>query len=272
MSTIEKYWSRVISEEGAQWNQLVDAYMKGGDDYFFRATAGYYFADAQRDQVREAERDVYGCWWRFLKANTAEYPPPNTLPHDDPRQQLAERFGDLCWKFPEWWGERGQALFTEQKPNPFIRLLEPERHEPGAPTPEYLVVKIPMTMRRERILSQLRVLLDAFKPGDQVRRHENSTAQQRLHPRARYEPETYDRALEVWKAKQQNPEWPWWRIGEALDISPSLKSTDKDDASARAEKHRDLGTQTRRLYEQAERLMWHALRGRFPCDDAIPML
>jgi hypothetical protein len=103
---------------------------------------------------------VYGCWWRFLKANTAEYPPPNTLPHDDPRQQLAERFGDLCWKFPEWWGERGQALFTEQKPNPFIRLLEPERHEPGAPTPEYLVVKIPMTMRRERILSQLRVLLE----------------------------------------------------------------------------------------------------------------
>ncbi len=271
MYNFEKYWSTMIQAEGARWNDLVDAYMQGREHYLFRDSSVYYFSDAVYDIVRTAEQDVYGCWWRYLKANAADYPPQEDLSPDDPCQQLAERFGDLDKSFTAWWRARGQALFTEQKPNPFIRLVEPDRQEPGAPTPEYLVVKIPMSMRRERILSQLRVLLDAFKPGDQMRRHENSTARQPLHPRSRYEPETYDRALEVWKVKQQNPNWTWWQIGEALAISPSLKATDKDDASARAEKHRDLGTQTRRIFEQAERLMWHGLRGRFPCDDPIPV-
>jgi hypothetical protein len=267
---VEEYWSRVIQEEGTHWNDLVDDWITKRRDYLFRGTVGYYFLDAESDLTLDAERDVYGCWWRYLKANAAEYPPSSALPDDDPRRQVATRFGELSGDFAEWWKVRGCKLFTEQQPNPFIRLLEPERHDDDAPPPEYLVVKIPMAMRRERILSQLRVLLDAYKPGDQVRRHANSTAQQPLYPRARYEPEDYDRALRVWKVRQENPKWRWWQIGEALDISPGLKASAKDDAVARTEKHRDLGTQTRRLFRSAERLMWHALRGRFPCNEPIP--
>lgn len=271
MEREEKHWSNVLKNGEFHWNDLIDGYKMQERPYVMRHSAGYYFSSMESEWATGLEQDVYGCWWRYLKANTAEYPPPAALPQDDQRRQVADRFGDLEYNFLIWWCTRGALVFAERQPEPFIRLLEPERTERNAPLPKYLVVKIPMSMRRERILSQLRVLLDAYKPGDQMRRHENSTAPQPLHPRSRYEPETYDRALEVWKVKQQNPNWTWWQIGEALAISPSLKATDKDDASARAEKHRDLGTQTRRIFEQAERLMWHGLRGRFPCDDPIPV-
>ena len=273
-----------LSRGTVQWNDFVNQYRESEKNvpYFFRMSKlgeilrGLPTEEYENGIALEAQRDVYGCWWRFLTANPEEYPPRGKARGEAERTALHSKFDDLGDEFRDWWSAHGKDLFREKLPAPIITLIEPERYVSGQETPEYITVRIPMNMRRERILLQLRTLLELFKPGDQYRRHQHSTAKQTLFPRQRYDPEHYDKLLRVWQHCQPNerkPEGqrkPWWMLGEELNLAPALITQNADVPSRVAEKHNELGTMTRRLYQQAERMMWHALRGRFPCDDPIP--
>lgn len=265
----EKNWAKAISDGDLSWNQIADGYRERSNHYHFRLSSYFYLFDDPKDSARDAERDVYGCWWRFLQVNNAEYP-PKPIAAEPEQAALFEAFGDLGDDFQTWWVETGSAAFAEKRPEPFIRLVDPADFKGGDAVPDYITVRIPMAMRRERILRQLRVLLEALKPGEQARRVERSTAKKALHPRDRYHPEHYDNLLELWIARRQHPEDEWWHLAKRLRMQGDLMVLADDPPAVASSKRRELTAKVQRMHRQAERMMWHALRGRFPCDEPIP--
>ena len=265
----EKMWAKLIKMGTLSWNDIVDGYRDEVNVYDFRSSRYYYLYDRDAEHARHAERDVYGCWWRFLSANPEEYPPSQDG-DDIERIVLYLKFGHLGSLFESWWNSTGSAAFSESKPEPFIRLVDPPNFKGGDQVPDHITVRIPTSMRQERIFRQLRVLLEAVKPGDQFRRFQRSTAKQTLHPRERYYPEHYDNLLEVWSTRRDHPDEEWWRLGVRLKIEGDQKIEADDPPNVIEDKHRELSARVRRLHRQAERMMWHAVRGRFPCDEPIP--
>jgi hypothetical protein len=215
-----------------------------------------------------AEQSLYGAWWAYLKASP-DYPPRGPDSHSGPIAELYKDFGELGSSFADWWRRRGRDLFKETEMVPHIELCAYDTEHGPQEHPAYVVLKIPLTISREAILDQFNQVMKRVHPGNKLLRHSYSTAQRKIYPRPRYHRSTYMKLLEVWQAKQERPEAAWWDIGEHLNISPALNVTDGDDDSAIADKHRDLGTITRNMYEQAEELMFNALRGEFPKDKDV---
>lgn len=240
------------------------------DHVFKEIPALTFHADRQDDEAERAWHELYGTWWRFLVANHAVRSPGEADQAEPELVGMLADFVPLGDDFGRWWRERGRELFTETRQLPFVRVLQANHEDGQNARPTSIVLEVPLTIPRQLILEQLRYVFDAYHQGDKLERHRYSTARRRIHPRQRYHKERYERLLEIWVHRRSHPEEEWWLTGELLRLSPALIVQPGDDAMARSEKRRDLGTMTRKLHEQAERMMYHALRGRFPCDDEIP--
>ena len=149
------------------------------------------------------------------------------------------------------------------------QLLLAIRREDADQPLSSLIIEIPMTISRELINRQLKDIFEAYHPGDDLRRHRFSSAQVRIHARRRYDQPYYEKLLAVWVHRQRQPEETWWQTGVRAKVDPSLDPHGAADPSSAAANKAELGRVTRALHEQAERMMWHALRGRFPCDDPV---
>jgi hypothetical protein len=265
----EKHWAALINDGKVSWNEIVSAYKNRNPRYHFRLSTYYYLYNDPKLFARQAEADVFGCWWRFLKANTDEYP-PKARSADPEQKALFATFGELGEDFETWWVGTGSHVFSEKKPDPFISLIEPHDFKGGDPIPDSITVRIPLSMRREHIIRQLGVLLETLKPGEQSRRFSQSTARQSIFARERYHPEHYDNLLELWTERKKYPNDEWWYLAKRLRIQGNLMVLHDDPPAVASSKRRELSAKIRRMYRQADRMVWHALRGRFPCDDPIP--
>jgi len=217
-------------------------------------------AEATQQEVEIAQRSLYGWWWRFLKAS------PEYGSADPKIAGVRADFGELGDNFADWWRSTGRQLFAE-KIGRAVTLLVDERGADHDDMPRRAVVEIYMHIPRKEILKELNEVLDYMHPGDELRPERYSQAKRSIFENAKYRLDAFPKMLEVWRVKQQHPDWKWWQVGEAAKISPGLIVQQGDDKSLVAEKHRDLNKQTRDLYEKAERLLHHAVRGHFPRDE-----
>lgn len=256
--------------------------------------------DGREEELADAS--LYGLWYRFLKANKKEYPPPAGLPAKDPRVVFYRKFGDLHEDFTEWWRLHGREAFRETKPYPFVRVLqqirleksgtddplegfvrpfdreidfqlgvEEERCSDVRPSEEgglrSIVVEIPMTISRALILQQLEEVLRALHVGDKLLRHEASTARLKLHPKRRYDLHVYEKLLAVWKFYEESAEDDtWWQIGERAKVDPALSPERTNDPRDKAANQEALGRLTQLMHAKAEKMMANAIRGTFPSD------
>lgn len=249
-----------------------------------------------------ADASLYGLWYRFLKANKKEYPPPADLPASDPRVMFYKKFGDLQEDFSQWWKTHGRDAFRETRPYPFVRVLQQKRlDKSGSEDPfegfvrpfdgktdfqlgveeerrsdvhrkedgdlRSIVVEIPMTISRALILQQLEEVLRALHVGDKLLRHEASTAKLKLHPKRRYDLHVYEKLLAVWKFYEESAENDtWWEIGERAGVDPALSPGRVTDPRDKAANQEALGRLTQLMYAKAKKMMANAILGKFPSD------
>lgn len=236
----------------------------------------YGGAFRKNDDANIAERTLYGTWWQFIKANATEYPPPPALPSDHPRVIFYRKFGEPRRTFHEWWNAGGKDLFYEKEPVPVTRLIAENvnglQSKPITSNlkSQSLLIQVPMTSSREYLIQQFNQILEKYHPGDGLMRHEHSSAALRIYPRLRYNKRHYEEILCIWKVWNKNTQKPFWKIGSELNYKPASQMRAGDSESEIMDKRRDLGTATRRAIVQANKMMWHALRGDFPRDDDIP--
>jgi hypothetical protein len=222
-------------------------------------------AEASDEEIAVAERSLYGWWWRLLKASP-EYPAKEGSSSNPRIADVYRDFGELGDNFSDWWRGIGRRLFADTL-GKAVHVWVVEQGFDHDDMPRRMFLDIYMHVSRKEILREFNAILDLYHPGSDLRPERYSLAKRRLYENAKYRTDALPKLLEVWRIKQQHPDWKWYQIGESAKVSPNLIVRRGDDKSRIAEKHRDLNSQTRALYKKAERLLYHAVRGEFPRDD-----
>ena len=137
--------------------------------------------------------------------------------------------------------------------------------------PEYITLRIPLTVPRDNILKQLNDVLDSCHMGTLLYRHRHSSANYALHPRAKFIRRDFERMLRVWELAQQHREgqpegakMPWWEIGHLANLAPAMDPYHDTPARDAEEAQRHLTKLASDLHKKAVNVMHNAIRGEFP--------
>ena len=145
--------------------------------------------------------------------------------HTPVQPQTAETFkriGNLDQNFVVWWRETGRYLFAEAKRPAKVERLELETLQEHSFREDALILEIPMSIRKETILKQVKKLLAEVHEGRNLNLAATSTAKLRLHTK-RYRLRTLEIEYFVLLYKTLYPEIAIWQIGDRLRIAPQLR-------------------------------------------------
>ena len=242
------------------------------------------------------DQTLYRWWWEFLKASQ-EYPAVRReLARDkikkDAISDVENKFGKLGDDFNEWWKNKGSGLFSEQGV-PLVTVLMPMPDNDAFKKLNGVVVMIPLSINRQLIQEQLEYILDEYHAGNELKRHEASSAELTIYPRVNYPNTKYDVLINVWRERQKSlkmkDERPWWEIYcDATNDTKLKQSLMPSKRAAKSNASRELSREELKtlngklasdrkkysrkaevIYQQADVLLRNALIGEFPRDDSF---
>lgn len=191
---------------------------------FFKGILGFTRAD---DDVlaKEADNSIYRWWWEFMRLSPVFwYARTRCIDPVDPK--IAETYslvGDLTDDtFYKWWNTTGRYSFAEAKRPNKVEVLDLNNLEQHPFKEKAFYLEIPLTIRRETILKQIKEKLDEYHDGRYMDLAATSTAKLKLFTK-RYRLRTIE--LEYWVLlyRMLYPKIEMWRIGDRLQISPHLR-------------------------------------------------
>jgi len=250
---------------------------------FFKGLPGFTRSDDTL-LAHDAEESVYFWWWQFLRLSPIYWYARHAsiTPTDSVVAQAYERAGDLSARwFSQWWAATGSRVFAEAKRPAKVRTVDLEPTDTGDQIELYensLIVEIPLTLRKATIFKQLKDLLE--KKIDGVPRHlgrelnvvESSNAPLKLHTK-RFRLRTLEIEYLVLLYRLLYPRTEIWRIGDSLQIAPSLKVRDAERGAFKtgSSPFDKLHSLTGRYLYKAERTLLNVERGSFPNNSKIAL-
>lgn len=237
-------------------------------DLIKELTGSYEKRLSDQGETTLLRNSLYYWWWAYMQANL--YLERQGLVHDaDPDiWETRNHFGDPSLPFAEWWTSGGRHLFELQGHLPLIEVMDIDRDVGPDEFPEWITLKIPLTIRPEGIREQLDKILKICHPLTGLNPHRFADTIIKIYPKNRYRRDKYGEYLEIWKAVQADLLLPepdrrdWWKIGRDLKINPGL---DPDGESILSQEEKtELGEHAERLYNKAVQIMDGAIRGIFP--------
>lgn len=240
---------------------------------FYKGLPGF---TRRSDEIaaRDAESSVYYWWWAFMRlspvfwyARTAGVRPV------EPRiAQTYDLVGDLGTRFfSQWWSDTGNRIFAESRRPAKVRPVEIESGEPIELYDKSFLLEIPLTIRKETILKQVKELLNERHEGRSLDLAATSKAALSLHTK-RYRLRTMEHEYWVLLYRLLYEDIETWRIGDRLQVAPHLRvrgverSVFYGDKSNPFEKLHSL---TGRYLYKARHMLLHAERGAFPNAEKI---
>lgn len=191
---------------------------------FFKGILGFTRAD---DEVlaREADESIYRWWWEFMRLSPVFWYARNRgiEPVDTKISETNSLIGDLSDDvFYRWWNTTGRYSFAEAKRPNKVEVLDLNNLEQHPFKEKAFYLEIPLTIRRETIIKQIKEKLDDHHDGRYMDLAATSTAKLKLFTK-RYRLKTIE--LEYWVLlyRMLYPKIEMWRIGDRLQISPHLR-------------------------------------------------
>ena len=191
---------------------------------FFKGILGFTRSD---DEVlaRDADASIYRCWWEFMRLSPVFwYARTRDIDPIDPK--IAETYslvGDLSDDmFYRWWNTTGRYSFAEAKRPHKVEVLDLNNLDQHSFKEKAFYLEIPLTIRRETILKQVKQMLDEYHDGRSLDLAGTTSAKLKLFTK-RYRLRTIE--LEYWVLlyRMLYPKIEMWRIGDRLQLSPHLK-------------------------------------------------
>ena len=247
--------------------------MNSSNRPFYKGLPGF---TRRSDEIAasDAESSVYYWWWAFMRlspvfwyARTAGVRPV------EPRiAQTFDLVGDLGNRFfSRWWSDTGSRIFSETRRPAKVRPVEIESGEPVELYEKSFLLEIPLIIRKETILKQVKELLNARHEGRSLDLAATSNAALSLHTK-RYRLRTMEHEYWVLLYRLLYEDIETWRIGDRLQVAPHLRvrgverSVFYGDKSNPFEKLHSL---TGRYLYKARHMLLHAERGTFPSAEKI---
>ena len=218
----------------------------------------------------EAERGIYGWWWRYLRLSPVFWYARETG-HAPAHPKLAktwEEAGDLrADRFSDWWQATGAKLFVEEVRPQRARLVDEDNLAEFVfyPKGKSIVVEIPLTIRQGTINRQIREIFAEHHAGRGLDVMAHSSAKWPLHTK-RYDLKTLEKEYWAKLYRLLYPNIAAWRVGDRLKLAPGLNLRDLDrwkfnhSTSPLTRMNSTIG---RYLYK-ANWTLWQAEMGTFP--------
>lgn len=144
------------------------------------------------------------------------------LPTNPQVAETFKRIGDLEAPFHIWWRNTGRYLFAEAKRPAKVERLELDTLHDHTFREGALLLEIPLSIRKETILKQIKRLLSDEHEGRHLDLAATSTAPLKLHTK-RYQLRTLENEYWVLLYKTLYPDIAIWQIGDRLRIAPHLR-------------------------------------------------
>ena len=242
---------------------------------FFKGLAGYTRID---DAITQGEaRDTsYYWWWTFMQLSPVFWYAKQTghQPSDPKVAETYELVGDIFdGNFYKWWNATGKTIFSEAKRPAKVRTVDLDQIEKIELYEKSVIVEIPLTIRKETIVSQLKKLLasidgveEPLHAGRRLDLIATSNAKLRLHTK-RFNKTTIEREYWAIIYRLLYPKIEIWRIGDRLRFAPEHKVRGVERIqylSVQSNPFTLLHSLTGRYLYKAERTILNAERGSFP--------
>jgi hypothetical protein len=243
--------------------------MNSSNRPFYKGLQGF---TRQRDDLlmRDAQSSVYYWWWAFMRLSPVFWYANQTglTPINPAVANTYEQAGDLKrGSFDAWWQATGRHIFAEAKRPANVRLIDVDEIETHVLYEKSLVIEVPLTISRATLLKQFKKLLANEHEGRSLDIAATSQAMFKLHTK-RFNVRTLEIEYWVLLYKLLHEGIAIWRIGDRLQIAPSLRvrGVQRDHVAVRkgSSAFDKLHSLTGRYLYKAKFTQLHAEQGSFP--------
>jgi hypothetical protein len=218
--------------------------------------------------ARDAAESVYYWWWAFMRLSPVFWYARQTglpIKHREMSKTYALA-GDLHHSdFNKWWRDTGCNVFVEAKRPASVQSLLLDDLQQHEFLENGLLLEIPLTIRKETIIAQVKRILNQHHSGRGLDLAATTTARLRLHTK-RYRLRTLEAEYWVLLYRLLYGDIATWRIGDRLQVSPSLKvrGAERIVFSQGSNPFNKLHSLTGRYLYKARHTIVHVQQGRFP--------
>ena len=236
---------------------------------FYKGLQGF---TRQSDELllQDAENSVYYWWWAFMRLSPVFWYANQTglQPVDSNSARTLELVGELTrGSFGTWWRGIGRKIFVEAKHPAKVRLIEIDEVDRVELYERSMVIEVPLTISRATLQRQFKKLLAEQHEGRLLNIAATSNAKLQLHTK-RFNTRTLEIEYWVMLYRLLNPDIATWRIGDRLQLAPSLRvrGVDRTNVDIRrgTSAFDKLHSLTGRYLYKAQYTLHHAERGSFP--------
>lgn len=217
------------------------------------------------DDWRKAKDTLYYEWWRCLNASNEYLECCAKGGKNHPLADTYVLFGDVTQSWAQWWQKIGKRIFSERRQYPKVRAIEHEEalNKLEVETKDFLILDIPLTLRRVTILEQINKFLDERHDGKNLDVRSQSTALVQLET-TKLQHKTIPILVDVAEILYRNPHIQLYQLAQRAKLAEiHLGRKVQEENSAEQEKQRRQMAASR-YKEQAQKLIHNAARLKFP--------
>lgn len=214
---------------------------------------------------RKAKDTLYYEWWRCLNASN-EY--LECCAKGGKNHVLADTyalFGDVNVSWAQWWGNIGKRIFSERRQYPKVRAIDQDEalNKLEVESKDFLILDIPLTLRRVTILEQINKLLDEHHEGKNLDVRAQSTALVQLET-TKLQHKTIPLLVDVAEILYRNPDIQLYQLAQRAKLAEHHLGRAVSEALSADEEKQRRQMAASRYKEQAQRLVYNAARLKFP--------
>lgn len=220
------------------------------------------------EEAREVENSLYHLWWRCLRASNEYLECCEVEGQGHPLASTYADFGDVRLEWRRWWMRSGRYIFSERHDYPKVRAITKDqaRRQLTLEPENFLILDVPLGLRRTTILEQINKLLDEYHPGRDLDVWAQSTAKVKLH-KNRMQGKTLPELVNVAEILHKQPDILLYDLADRAQLAEMhLGRSVQEELTAREERQRREMAASR-YKTNALTLVYNAARGIFPCVD-----
>ena len=217
------------------------------------------------DDWRKAKDTLYYEWWRCLNVSN-EY--LECCAKGGKNHALADTyalFGDVNVSWEQWWGNIGKRIFSERHQYPKVRVIDQDEalSKLEVESKEFLILDIPLTLRRVTILEQINKLLDERHEGKNLDVRAQSTALVQLET-TKLQHKTIPTLVDVAEILYRNPDIQLYQLAQRAKLAEIHLGRKIQEVNSLEQEKQRRQMAASRYKEQAQRLVYNAARLKFP--------
>jgi hypothetical protein len=220
------------------------------------------------DDWRKAKDTMYYEWWRCLNASKEYLECCAKKGKNHELMDTYELFGDVNISWANWWNHVGRHIFSERRQYPKVRAVYQEEvlEKLEVEGKDFLILDIPLNLRRVTILDQINKLLDEHHSGKDLDVRAQSTALVQLET-TKLQHKTIPILVDVAEILYRNPDIQLYQLAQRAKLAEIHLGRKVQEANSTEQEKQRRQMAASRYKDQAEKLVYNAARLKFPSTD-----